>query len=99
MSAGESKKIKILTHYTKDDFLPHDWSLVAWSSREPVQIDYVNENGWVDRRTKSREFWVQSLPEDISVPKYFPAQEAEEDPDQITDQQYDDVWPLTMEEI
>ena len=41
MEEGEKISFTIYSHFVSEDLLPHDWSLVAWSSIEQVEINYV----------------------------------------------------------
>ena len=61
MQAGETLDYTMYTHYTSDDLLPHDWSLVAWASQSPVRIDYVNEDGTRNLQKSSTVFMVQNI--------------------------------------
>ena len=60
MAAGESFEYNIYTNFSDQDQMPHDWSLVAWAEKEPLEIEHKNGLKSGDFFTMERDFAVKA---------------------------------------
>lgn len=41
LKAGQEYTFEVYTRFHERDLLPHDWSYVIWTDKEPVTVDHV----------------------------------------------------------
>ena len=64
IEAGTEIEIKVFTNFKEADLLPHDWSLVVWSDKEPIEIRHKDG-------IESGSFFNLELAPEVPIPSNF----------------------------